>query len=173
MPSPFVLFVSGNRDSGKTSICLEIFKCLSKLGFSIGGVVTVKSGRTENFDKERFVVDLATNKRSLFAIRKPNGSYKFIPSGVRFANRIIREFSGDVLIVDEVGKLEKRGRGFQEIFRKLKTSPPKAVIISCRDINVGWLQEKLGVSVQKIEAKKPQDFKLAIKLLTKAVSCVD
>lgn len=169
MPSPFVLFVSGSRDSGKTKTCLEIFEHFSKLGLSVGGIITVKSGRSENFGEKRFVIDLATNKRALLAVRKSGGGYRFMPAGVRFANRAISEFSGDILIIDEVGKLEKRGSGFQEIVRKLKSSPPKAVVISCRDTNVKWLEEKLGRKIVEIKTEDAGSIEQALKLIADAV----
>jgi len=170
LPYPIVLIVSGSRNSGKTALCIKIFKHFSKKRANIGGVITLKGERNRSKGDERFAQNLVSGKRALLAVRKPDERYRFIPAGVRFANRAIGGFSGNILIVDEIGKLEKKGRGFKEVFKKLNTRPPHAVVISCRDENVKWLTDKIARKVFKIDTQDARSKEIALKLIARAIS---
>jgi len=116
------LIVVGKPSSGKTSWCREYINWLGRHGFSVGGIispVTYKHGRRAGFN----AIDLLTDKETPFAClsrhRSCNGGervgdYIISRDGILFACGAIKravDNKCDLVVIDEVGILELRGKG--------------------------------------------------------------
>lgn len=116
------LIVVGKPGSGKTSWCREYINWLGRHGFSVGGIIspeTYKHGRRAGFD----AIDLLTGKETSFARLSSNrsfkggesvGDYTISRDGILFACAAIEravDSKCDLVVIDEVGILELRGKG--------------------------------------------------------------
>lgn len=118
------LIVVGKPGSGKTSWCREYINWLGRHGFSVGGIISpeaYKHGRRVGFD----AIDLLTGKETSFARLSSNRSFEGGESvddytisrdgdGILFACAAIEravDSKCDLVVIDEVGILELRGKG--------------------------------------------------------------
>ncbi|MFQ6121462.1 MAG: nucleoside-triphosphatase [Dehalococcoidales bacterium] len=116
------LLILGKPGSGKTSWCSEYISWLRRQGLSIGGVLcpeTRKHGEQAGFN----AIDLLTGEEIPFARLSRDrffkegervGDYTISRKGILFACSAIEkavENRCDLVIIDEVGPLELRGKG--------------------------------------------------------------
>ena len=116
------LLVVGKPGSGKTSWCREYIDWLGRHGFSVGGILSpeiYKHGRRAGFN----TIDLLTGKETSFARLSPHrafkggervGDYTISRDGILFACGAIEravDNKCDLVVIDEVGILELRGKG--------------------------------------------------------------
>jgi len=116
------LLVVGKPGSGKTSWCREYIDWLGRHGFSVGGILSpgiLKHGRRAGFN----TIDLLTGKETSFARLSRHrsfkggervGDYTISRDGILFACSAIEiavDNKCDLVVIDEVGILELRGKG--------------------------------------------------------------
>jgi len=116
------LLVVGRPGSGKTSWCREYIDWLRRYSFSVGGILspeTRQHGRRVGFN----AIDLLTGEQTSFARLAPHrsfkgaervGDYSISRHGIAFACGAIEraiENKCDLVVIDEVGILELRGKG--------------------------------------------------------------
>jgi len=114
---PHLTAVVGARGVGKTTHILALLAPLREQGLLIGGVVQpvrYEGDRRTGYD----LVDVATGDRRAFARHRPprfDGDlcFRFDPTGWAWAAERIRapRREADVVVVDEMGRLEARGEG--------------------------------------------------------------
>ena len=112
-----ILAVSGAHGSGKTTRVRELAQAYRARGHHVGGIaqpVVWEDGQRQGYD----LVDLATGERRPFAQRRAPAStgelgFVFEPEGWTWAmERILQaRRTCDVLVVDELGRLEAQGEG--------------------------------------------------------------
>lgn len=116
------LLVVGKPGSGKTSWCREYIDWVRRHGFSVGGVLSpeiLKHGRRVGFS----AIDLVTSEEAAFAWLSRHGAcnggeragdYTISRDGILFACGAIKraiDSKCDLVVIDEVGILELRGKG--------------------------------------------------------------
>ncbi len=120
-----VFIVEGEKDGGKTQFMQELNQKLEQIGFSVGGIITIKKRDGEFLDY--YVQNLITGQEVLLCTNRKldNYYYKtrhfyFTFEGVKFGNQILIEHSNKpILFVDEIGVLELRDKGWAKTLETL------------------------------------------------------
>lgn len=117
-----VILITGDRNSGKTTLCLELLKLSRDLNLEVVGLISPK---ILNSDKNPKIncMNLENGESILFAtwepgwdIQNPNRQWKIIPKASEWGNHVLRNIKkADVLFVDELGYLElEQNKGWTE-----------------------------------------------------------
>ncbi len=119
-PLARVLFLTGDQGAGKTELLTSYIKSSGAQGLNIQGIITVGvwvDGERDHY----FVHDVASHDRELLCGRSlpeseiQAGPFKFRPEGLNFGAGVLAragEKSPDLVIIDEVGHLERFGGGW-------------------------------------------------------------
>ncbi len=118
--------LSGLPGVGKTTTLIRTIKMLEEEGFIVGGMITeeVKEGnRRVGF----YVLDWANQRREIFAHRDFESRYRVGPYGVNI--EVLEEVGvkaleeamekADVIVIDEVGKMEVESKKFVAVVREI------------------------------------------------------
>ncbi len=164
-----VRVVTGERGTGKSTLCRRVAAKARDAGLIVTGVVT-----HDNSDNgTRHVTDLRTGENRLFGTQtrpraafEPNGSQRVDPltpswmydEGV-FAwgnNALARSTPCDLLVIDELGPLEILGdRGWFTAFEVLSRRQFGAALVVCRPALVFEL-------AARIEATQPTVYEVSV-----------
>jgi len=119
-----IILITGNRESGKTSLCLEIVNYARENGLSVAGLISPKS--FENGKASRILcLDLKSTEKIVLAVWESGWDelnsardWKINPDASEWGNeRLARIISSDVLIVDELGYREfEQNTGWMKAF---------------------------------------------------------
>ncbi|HEC96111.1 MAG TPA: NTPase [Euryarchaeota archaeon] len=132
--------ITGPPGSGKTTTVIRVAEMLRKKGYIVGGMVTkeIREGKVRvGFE----IIDLLTGEKDVMAhvdfydeispyrVGKYGVKVDVIDSiGVKAIERALKE--ADVVIVDEVGKMELFSKKFEEAIRKCISQSEKPVIMT-------------------------------------------
>lgn len=110
--NPLILLMTGPRGVGKTTLCLRTVALAKAAGYSCAGLLTLR----EN-DDQRMVVDVRTGDRRRLTVAGPEGvvvgRYRFDPDALAWGAEILAHSAPcDLLVVDELGPLEREGGGW-------------------------------------------------------------
>jgi nucleoside-triphosphatase THEP1 len=155
-----IRIVTGERGSGKSTLCRRVAAAACGKGLVVAGMVTEDSGD----DGTRRVTDLRTGESRHFGVQakqdlgyesgRPVGADPLTPSwmydeGV-FAwgnNVLTRATPCDLLVIDELGPLEILGdRGWFTAFEVLRRRQFDAALLVCRPTLVLDLHRRIGVA---------------------------
>ena len=108
-----VLLISGERNAGKTTVCVKAVELAQAAGFSCGGLLTI-SGEEPHQLTVRNVSTGATRQLTSPQGQVTQGSYRFDPEALRWgAELLVRTARCDLLVIDEMGPLEvEQGQGW-------------------------------------------------------------
>jgi nucleoside-triphosphatase len=134
-----VIFVSGGRGVGKTTLCEEVARRMRAEGWRVGGFLSPArldaSGRKVGID----LLDLASGERCPLAeVRSEGptdvGKYVFDREAIRLGVRLARAAPPDgLLVVDELGPLElERGQGWVGALEALQAGRFRAALVVVR-----------------------------------------
>jgi len=147
---PLVILITGDKGSGKTSSMMEVLRWASERSIEISGIISPRC-----FDGKVLVgydaLDCRSGERFGLA-RKPGYArgggwmrfgglgYVFSRSGLERANGILgvaarRQRGAEILMVDEVGRLELMGKGLAPGLEQVLSSmdkKPLVALVSCR-----------------------------------------
>jgi nucleoside-triphosphatase THEP1 len=138
--SPGVFIIEGDIASGKTSILKKLIKKLKEENISIGGFYSpriVKKGETIGYD----LVSVETQDVCSFLRLKKNvsdegiGKYVIDDICIRLAESWLdKDISAgkDIIVIDEIGRLELKGKGWDSSLRKLLSTDGLIVLITVR-----------------------------------------
>ncbi|MFW6048934.1 MAG: nucleoside-triphosphatase [Candidatus Bipolaricaulota bacterium] len=128
------LFITGRVGAGKTEFCRGIVARTKEAGLNPGGIVSpriVRDGETIGYR----VVDVRTGEQKTFARLTPPGisvGKYYIPPGVlEWTKEVISDSldGTDVVFLDEVGRLELRGKGLDSAVRSALESRTQLVLL--------------------------------------------
>ena len=132
------IIITGETGVGKTTVCEKVIQMAEKGGHTCGGILTLKvldGGVISGID----IVDIQSGKLEILAsihnvYSGPCvGKYCFNPDGIRFGIRAIEKGrSSDILVVDEIGHLERRGEGFVDVLALIGSGEVKNSIVVIR-----------------------------------------
>jgi nucleoside-triphosphatase THEP1 len=157
-----IVVLTGDRNVGKTTLVRRVVAALVDRGLDPVGFYTVgESGTLE-------LVDAGTGDRTVFATLADDseasvdvedavsvGRYAVDPAaierGLRLADR-----DGDVLVVDEIGNLERRGDGFAPVLADLRPDRYRGVLLSVRNGVVPFVVDALptDAAIERIEVTR-------------------
>jgi iron complex transport system ATP-binding protein len=134
-----IILITGPLHSGKTTfIRRELVPGLINKGLSVGGYVSpavFEGEERRGYD----LLDLKTGQLLPF-LRKEGesgwqriGAYYFLPSGLEKAEGLIRDFQGDVCIIDEIGPMELAGGGLWPAIGELLARDHIPMLLIVRD----------------------------------------
>ena len=139
--NPIVFFITGKKGSGKTTFITEVISNLQKEGFKAGGILA--PGYWDNNIRSRFdIVDISANERKLLCgMEIENGAeeigrFKFVGEGLALGSEALsyeNVFDKDLVVIDEVGPLELKGKGWAESINELISKCNKILILVVRD----------------------------------------
>ncbi len=126
-----VIIITGNVQEGKTSFLVELIELLKKNKIKVDGFVARgvhdEHGRI-GYDLEHLI----DGERQVYIRNSPSkgwlqyGKYYFNPKGEEFGRRILESINidnNDLLVIDEIGPVELKGKGWSlDIERLLDTS---------------------------------------------------
>ena len=115
-----VIIVTGAIGVGKTTVCDKVVKIAQSQGYSCGGIITYKNQKGDIIIQD-VQTDETTTLASISNIYKGprTAKYFFNPVGIDFGIQAIdRGTASDLLVVDELGRLELNGEGFAKVIEE-------------------------------------------------------
>ena len=144
-----VFIVSGEKESGKTTFLINILSLLQTNGFVVGGFVALHEKDADCYQ----IKDIKTNKvaslmQRVASFEKRPYHFKFFSQGVEMGNNCIEELlvhPPDIVIVDEIGGYELRGKLWSSSFTQLvESSVP--MIFSVKESLLDKVMAKWSIS---------------------------
>lgn len=127
-PRDNVFLLTGPTQSGKTTLIKETAGLLMEKGLKVRGILAPGNFR-DGKRNEFFIWDIKTGKAELLASRKPEkgwtpyGPFFFNPDiflkGTATIGQALKE-RADLVILDEVGPVEMKGKGWHQALEMLK-----------------------------------------------------
>ncbi len=147
--TPFVILLTGRVESGKTSCLKKLVTRLRESGTGVGGILAervLQEDLTTGYD----VVDIHTGKRAPFlrqvdAQAGPIGRFSILPEGLDLGKSALspeKNTENEVVVIDEVGRLELRGEGWSESLSVLLAAGDHHVILAVNDQLVDKIAER-------------------------------
>lgn len=148
-----VIIITGERGSGKTTLCILLSKKFKEKGLQVKGVVSPGF-----FIKERKVKIMAhnldTHDEKVLAKfdpgwdeAYPKREWRLNPAGLSWGNEVINQsIPTDILIIDELGFMEfEKGIGWISSFRIINEGSYRAAFIVIRPGLIQDAKEKMSV----------------------------
>lgn len=170
--------IRGKPGSGKSTVAMIVKERLEKLGIKVGGIRTPEvrfKGERIGFEVE----NLLTGERTLFASVNYEGRPRVSKYGIRIdlfervAIPALIEASEDcdVIVVDEVGKMELFSHRFVEKIREIWLSD-KASLGTAPISRIGFIEEICSLS-EVIQIERGKASEVAGELVGKILSYLD
>jgi nucleoside-triphosphatase THEP1 len=125
------VLVTGDRNAGKTTLVRRVVSALHDRGLTTAGFY--EAGGPETLE----LVAAGTGERRVFATQSAAfdgpevGRYTVDPGTVEWGLQLGTR-PADVLVVDEIGRLEARGEGFAPLLADLQPTRYGGVLVSVR-----------------------------------------
>jgi len=127
-----ICLLTGDRNVGKTTLVKRVLARVREQGVSATGFYT--DGGPETRD----LVPVGPGQPIPFAAQSRNfpgelsiGRYSINPAAIEVGIAACRA-DGEVLVVDEIGRLERRGEGFADLLASIDPDPYRGVLLSVR-----------------------------------------
>lgn len=123
------IFITGRPGGGKSTLILELLKSLKDKNKKVAGIITPEI-REGGGDRKGFnIIDLASSKKEVLAsvdIKEKPAISKY-GVNVKGIDAIVNEFEksfddADVIILDEIGKMELYSEKFKDMLEKVLNS---------------------------------------------------
>jgi nucleoside-triphosphatase THEP1 len=136
-----IILLTGERGSGKSTVCQRAAALAQSQGLTCGGVITIRRS-SDTLD----VADVGSGETRRLTVGPDVatgvvvGPYRFDPATVAWGNDLLRTAHPcDLLIVDELGPLEfERGQGWTAAFDVLREHGSALALVVVRP----WLVER-------------------------------
>lgn len=143
--APYRIAVTGEKHVGKTTALKAIFELLKAKHIDAAGFIE----KAVFMDDQRVgydFLDLRTRERAIVARRQAaRVPYIFEEHAWDWAKRILRSSeSSQVLLIDELGRLEAAGNGLMPALRDSLERHPRHLIASVREDAFGLIEAQLG-----------------------------
>ena len=140
MTKPHIIILTGDLESGKTSLCLEVADHAKQSGIKIMGLVSpaVFEGGSKiaidiqdlNSGEKRRLAELRDRAETDLETKR----WSFFSEAVNWGNQVLKKaYPCDLLIIDELGPLEfDRAQGWVEAFDLLDRGEFQAALLVIR-----------------------------------------
>ncbi|QSG09663.1 nucleoside-triphosphatase [Halapricum desulfuricans] len=134
------VLLTGDRNAGKTTVVEATVSRLRQRGVTPVGFYT--AGGPERLE----LVAAGTDERIPFATQADDadgievGRYTIDPAAIKRGLNLARQ-DGDVLVADEIGRLEQRGGGFAPLLDDLRPDRFRGVLVSVRTGLTGFVAD--------------------------------
>ena len=175
--NPCIVIVTSPQHTGKSSLIARYIERCRQHDVSVAGILAEglwKDDQRSGFD----LVDLTSGIRVPLAVRcAPHGrariSFEFFSEGIDAAHAALdakRCATADLIVVDEVGKLEAMGQGWAPLFPPLLELPGKTHVWAVRESLVDAVAKRWAFTPHAVvEAISPD----ALDKLTAACALFD
>ena len=160
---PCIVIVTSPQHTGKSSLIARYIERCRQHDISVAGILA--EGLWENNQRSGFnLVDLTSGVRVPLAVRcAPHGRarvrFEFFPEGINAAHNALnakRCATADLIVIDEVGKLEVMGEGWAPLLPPLLELPGKMHIWAVRESLVDAVAERWAFTPHAVvEARSP------------------
>lgn len=149
-----IVLITGEIQSGKTNLCLDLYLRARKTGIRVGGVLSppvIEGGEKIAID----VMDLQSgNTKRLAEVKTQTQTdletkrWSFFPDAVGWGNKMLMEaVPCELLIVDELGPLEfQRGEGWVNGFSVIESGDYSTALIVIRPSLIDEAARRWNVS---------------------------
>lgn len=150
---PWLVGIIGKRGSGKTRLLAGLMDYLRREGRAFDGVLSMADGRAiHDAGAERYILKWPLkNREILLCERTGNGTppYKFHKDAWKEVERWLIDLQyvkkkPDIIILDELGRLEAKGEGFAAYWQQILEIGPAIIIAAIREESKGELEKQLG-----------------------------
>lgn len=155
-----VILLTGPVGSGKTELAHKIFWEMKRRGYKVGGLLSFGYGVGKKRDGYRGLNLLTGEKFEIASIKgdkewERTGSYFFYPEGLKMAEKAVEKAIGSaLLIIDEIGPLEMRGRGLFNVFQKVLKKHKGYILVIVRESLLKEILKMIGEKVRIFTVKK-------------------
>jgi len=149
-----LFILTGERASGKTTFLMRLIQILNSKGLQPEGFYAI--GHWQNNQRSRFeLVNITTNNRLLLCKTETETNwpyhqpYYFNPEAIREGNDILKltvKKNADIIIIDEVGKLEIKGFIWHQSLKKLSKQMDKPMLWVIRKTFIKETLKTFGIS---------------------------
>ncbi|NQS91432.1 MAG: hypothetical protein HQ574_03400 [Chloroflexi bacterium] len=140
MANPQILIITGEIESGKTSLCLEVAGIAKEAGLKVAGILSpgVFQGDGKigidvlniSSDDRRRLAELRVHQQSRLETQR----WSFLPEAVSWGNQVIKDaVPCDLLMLDELGPLEfHRNQGWVRGFEVIASGDYQVALLVIR-----------------------------------------
>ena len=160
--------LTGEIGIGKTLLCRRLALKAEQNGLTCGGIISVRDSCGG-----RKVVDIAGNtsaplaRRSRLWISRLGSRYTFFQSGFDFGNRVLNQYrDAYLLIIDELGRMEKKGQGFFSALSILNNRAQQPTLVVVRKNLLHFYSERLSCNYKRYELTRLNRSYLANDILS-------
>lgn len=168
-----VIIITGERGEGKSTFLLNLVTKLEEKNIPVGGFIArghVKNGKRSGFD----IVDIHTKQEmQLSSTQKIGnlqiGKFYFNQKAIEFGQKITEENyvkNDKFVIIDEIGPLELKNKGWSEVVEDIFNMPNKTQIWTVRKSLVKSVLKRFAISEAIIFDIKKDDLKNIVTKLT-------
>lgn len=132
-----IIIITGEQGSGKTTFLQEMIFGLAKNNVQVGGILA--EGFWKNQKRDFFeLIDLKSKNRILFCQREPKEGWEKLrhfyinPEGQKFGEAALDpEYlkDSDILVVDEIGPFELKGKGWAKSINSILEKLPGMIMV--------------------------------------------
>ena len=161
-----VYIVTGKIGSGKTTLIQKLIRKFQDENIPLSGIYSVRileNEITTGYD----TVNISTGERFSFLRvqgeenQQRIGKFYIDAKGVQKGNAVLMNSTSELIIIDEIGKLELEGKGWVNAVEQLVTGSKAHLILSVREEFVKEICEKFRISPEIIfNVEQQNDEKL-------------
>ncbi len=135
MSGPQIILITGERQTGKSTLCQSVTRRLRETGVQLSGLLTSRTGPhdlevTEIHTGDRYTLTLPFGERAGILLAHFNMNPQALTRGVR---ALRSSFPTQVFVLDELGPLElKLGRGWVEALDLLQKPTYRVAVVVIR-----------------------------------------
>lgn len=150
-----VFIITGKVGSGKTTCIKNIIEKFQQENISVSGIYSsrlVENNITTGYD----IVNISTNKSIKFlrikrdSSKQKIGSFYIFNEGLNAGNDALQNSNSQVIIIDEIGKLEYSGNGWYSAIKQIIENSDSHTILVVRKEFVTQIIEKFKVKPNSI-----------------------
>jgi len=149
-----VFIITGSVREGKTTFAKDLIEFFKKNNISTGGIISERlmaDSLTTGYD----VVNIETGEKTIFLRQNEGcgsekiGKFTICSDGLAMGRTVLHSLimKGNIIvIIDEVGLLELKGRGWSDGISELLKTPAKNIILTVRSTFVNDVKIKFGIN---------------------------